>query len=101
MPSLCALILVLSACSDSTPVPAQLTDQPVLVSTHWVGKEELRRLAITYHHETDIDGFSIVRRKGDAWSCDIYVGKPERLSRAEQELLGHEFAHCLFGAYHP
>lgn len=47
-----------------------------------------------------IKSFSVLGKRDGAWVCLIFVERPRLVNDARTLQLGHEFAHCLFGAYH-
>jgi hypothetical protein len=89
----------LAACGADKP-PAQFSPDTFTVSVHWETPESLRAAAKAQGIVPEVDGFANMRKRSASYTCDIHMVRIERITPYEQELLGHEFAHCLFGAYH-
>lgn len=47
-----------------------------------------------------VKGFSVLGKRDGRWVCLIFVERPQVVNDAHTLQLGHEFAHCLLGAYH-
>jgi len=47
-----------------------------------------------------VHGFSILRKRADGYTCELYAVKPETVNDSATATLGHELLHCLLGAYH-
>ena len=70
----------------------------VVVRIHWVSYRELLAVARTYgkRPQAKAMGFSVLRKSGDAYRCDIYMPtRPVRVADRMTASLGHEIAHCL------
>lgn len=57
--------------------------------------------AFRNRRDDGIKGFSVLGKRDGAWVCLIFVERPQVVNDAQTLQLGHELAHCLFGAYHP
>lgn len=71
------------------------------MAIHWYKSRAAMNSA--YPKQVEVDGFSEMTTNPGGiagYRCDIYLAYPANLGKSEQELIGHEFAHCLFGAYH-
>jgi hypothetical protein len=47
-----------------------------------------------------IRSFSVLGKRNSDWVCLIFVERPTMVNDAHTLELGHELAHCFFGAYH-
>lgn len=93
--------MILCGCKEAPP-PQQTAPDEFTVAVHWQDSAEDLQAVAHQHGERDaVDGFAVMTSRGDEYRCDIYTVKPRDLSIRAQGLLGHEFAHCLFGAWHP
>jgi hypothetical protein len=96
------IALALVACSQKADAPEQYSPDSFTVSMVWAQNSgSLQEVARSYGETSEVDGFSVMTRSADGYRCEIHIVRPASLSRAAQELIGHEFAHCLYGAYHP
>ncbi len=90
----------LAACEPQTPVVSQLTDT-VTVRVHYVDAATMAAAARAAGDPViDRDGYTVLRGAGENWTCDVYLAPPRALGDATAMLIGHEFLHCLYGAYH-
>ena len=80
----------------------------------WVNHAELVRIRNRYERSATsvregalgesrkrVHGFSILRRRDDGYTCELYVVRPEGVNDPATSTLGHELLHCLLGNYHP
>lgn len=100
----CAAVLaalLLGACDRSGSLPVQVAPQSFTVTVHWQdSRHDLQAVARSYGEPDPVDGFAVMTSRPGAYRCDLYFLRPADLSERTQGLLGHEFAHCLFGAWH-
>jgi hypothetical protein len=101
---------LLSASCDDTPkrhtfdVPDQVAPEKFDVAVVWHPHMGSMLVAAGgYGVPIDVDGFSVMTTNPGGvrgYHCEIHMLAPPDLSEATQLLLGHEFAHCLYGRYH-
>lgn len=97
-----AAAMIFCACSKAPPPPpVQYSPDTFTVAIHWHASEgALHQFARDHGQPNPVDGFTIMTWRGDAYLCDIHLVRPDRLTASKEQLLGHEFAHCLFGEWH-
>lgn len=78
--------------------------QPSVITTefqlqvNYVSQAEMQEVARSYGDRTEgLEGYAVLQ--GPPWRCTIYVPNPG-VSRRDQELIGHELLHCIYGDYH-
>lgn len=47
-----------------------------------------------------VEGWSVYDLE-KPWPCEVHVLRPARVEGRATSTLGHEVAHCIYGAYHP
>jgi hypothetical protein len=100
MRGLLVTLLVLAGCADSGAAP-QYSPDTFPVTMHWYeDAAELRTASIVRGVPVEAEAFSVMTYRGDSYRCEIHMVRPADLSAYTQELIGHEFAHCLFGDWH-
>ena len=118
---LASLLALLSAASIAAErIEPTLELSAVLIEVTWVAdSDELAQIRKRYESplqrsrasagfggafrnrpDDGIKGFSVLGKRDGAWVCLIFVERPEVVDDARTLQLGHELAHCLFGAYH-
>ena len=95
-------------------IAATIDITSVRLQVMWVDHAELVRIRNRYERSATsvregalgesrnrVHGFSILRRRDDGYTCELYVVRPERVNDPATATLGHELLHCLLGSYHP
>lgn len=95
-----AAAMILCACKEAPP-PEQYSPDSFAVQVHWQeSRLDLQAVARSFGQPDPVDGFSVMTSRPGYYRCDLYLVRLSDLSPSAQELLGHEFAHCLFGEWH-
>lgn len=99
-----ALLASAAAVASMWDMPEQIPPDEFTLRVVW----EPSRMAILAaakelgHDALAVDGFAVLKRGSQTgrYVCEMHLTKPKTLTPKEQERLGHELAHCLFGEYH-
>jgi hypothetical protein len=95
-------VTVLAACEPQSPAPREPLVTSMALTVHFVDAATIARTAqANGDPAAERDGYTVLARRGDIARCDVYIAPLGNLGTVNQQLLGHELAHCLYGQYHP
>jgi len=110
--AICLICLLQSALAQRIAPTIDITS--LRLEIIWVEHAELVRIRNRYERSANsvregalgvsrnrVHGFSILRRRDDGYTCELYVVKPKSVNDSATWTLGHELLHCLLGSYHP
>lgn len=90
-------LFIVARCSDAATPPqlfrwAHTFDVPdtVTVTVASVSAYRLRELMAQYGNREQAQAVSVLHKRGDEWSCEVFIGPTQDRSGA----LAHELRHC-------